>query len=529
MIEVHRLLWTGVVRRVAAVSVGALALGAGVAFATGGVPAPPKDVIAGKAYGALERNCAGCHQTGMLPPGTAAGGGLGNILALTELARTPGLVRPGLPDASRLYNVALTQERHLDIFNDPAVPEPLADEVQAIRDWITELPLVRCSPASASDGRVVGQAMADALAAGPPETARITRFASVAHLADSCARPDVAARVRQELTGIARKRMGTAPALQAIDPAGHVWRISLREFGLSPAAWDELAARHPVRTPPGLDIPAAVLAATGSAIPLLQADWLVEVLSEAGAGGSVRGTRGDLRELSAGLWLPQGQVARLLTTVTAPLKLAARSLLTGDAIERAKLDALAGALAGRVGAAPAGHDEPLALALWSDKTVYEAGETGVISALASRDCYLTLIGVDKAGRAMVLFPNELEPSHRILAGKVHVVPGEKAQYRFRFKDKGREQIVGVCSETHKAPEGIVHDYDRMRFTVLGDWQLFLREPPALTEARRDDAATDIPRPKQRQRRRGRAPDPNAALAAEAADVQTRTAIEIEIR
>ncbi len=529
MIEVRCLLWTGVARRVTAICAGALALGAGVAFATGGVPAPPQDVIAGKAYSALERNCAACHQRELLPAGTMAGGGLGNILGLAELARTPGLVRPGLPDASRLYNVALTQERHLDIFNDPAVPEPLPDEVQAIRDWIAERPVARCMPTSAPEGRDVGQAMADTLAGAPPETARLTRFASVAHLAARCAEPDLAARVRQELSAIARNRTGSAAALQAIDPAGHVWRLSLREFGLSPAVWDELAVRHPVRTPPGLSIPGSALVATGGAIPLLPADWLVDALSQAGADGSVRGTRGDLQELSADLWLPQGQVARLLTIVPDPLKLAARSLLTGDGIERAKLDALAGALAGRVGARLAGDDEPLALALWSDKAVYDTGDTGVISALANRDCYLTLIGVDKAGRAMVLFPNEFEPSNRIPAGKVRVVPGEKAQYRFRFNDIGREQIVGVCSQTHKAPEGIVHDYDRMRFTVLGDWQLFLREPPSLVEARRDDAATDFPGPKLQQRRRGRAPDPKAGLAVEAADVQTRTAIEIEIR
>ena len=237
----------------------------------------------------------------------------------------------------------------------------------------------------------------------------------------------------------------------------------------------------------------------------------------------------DLARVTADLGLaPGSSIAALPGYPNVRDTLGVQQLRGGGSARRAALDRLYPMLL--LAAPPDAEPLPasrLEIALSADKPVYAAGDTAVFTVVTTRDCYLTLIGIDRHGRATVLLPSELEPANRIAAGRPVRVPGDSAAYRFRFKEKGRETIVAICSETHKSPEGVYHDYDRLRFTVLGDWQLFLREPPAIKEvmqARRDDAATDIPRPSVRRRR---AADPKAGVPA-GPDVHTRTAITVEI-
>ncbi len=527
------------------------------------VPLPPVELTAAKAYAALERNCAACHQTGRIE-GDAPAGGLGDILALDRVSAAPWLVRRGLPDASAIYNVALTGERHLDVANDPAHPAPTADEVQALRDWISEMqpePVGRCTPAL-SAAELAGYVVRH-IEALPPETARLTRFLSIAHLANACIAPHDLGRAKAALAalgGAVRVPQGPSkPAAVPVDPLRLVWRIYLPAFGLSPVAWERRLGSSLGREgtpaisqaispaiPTGPALPAIVLAATGSMHPLVPADWEAagiegpSLLFQAADGALSRLWRqpANLQRLSSEVWLPPDQAARRLAEAPAAVSLAARRILGGAAVPRPDIDRLAAFLATGTAvrpAAPAGTEAGgsahahLEIALSSDKTVYAAGDTARFSIEASQDCYLTLIGIDRAGRGTVLYPSEFEPANRLVAGKVLQVPAQEAPYRFRFKDKGRETIVAHCSTTEKSPPGLVHDYDRLRFTMLGDWQLFLREPPEMKEARRDDAATDSPRPQARQRRRSRAPEPKAnPPAVPERNIQTRTAITIQI-
>ncbi|MET0432331.1 MAG: hypothetical protein ABWZ86_07620, partial [Hyphomicrobium sp.] len=69
-----------------------------------------------------------------------ASGGIANILSIDELARDPILVKPGIPDASRLYDVLETRHAPLDVFLGPnAAVEPTPDDVQAVRRWIKDI------------------------------------------------------------------------------------------------------------------------------------------------------------------------------------------------------------------------------------------------------------------------------------------------------------------------------------------------------------------------------------------------------
>jgi hypothetical protein len=116
----------------------------------------------------------------------------------------------------------------------------------------------------------------------------------------------------------------------------------------------------------------------------------------------------------------------------------------------------------------------LELTLRADKEAYASGDVVTFYARANADCHLTLIGVDNAGMATVLFPNEFEQNNLLAAGQELRVPGERAPYRFRAKEEGRETLVGVCTVGVKIADGIRQDYERQWFTTLGDWRAFLK-------------------------------------------------------
>ncbi len=518
-------------------------------------PPPPVDVVAAKAYGMLERSCASCHQWGRLA-GRAPDASIANLLALDEIARDPSLVRPGVPDASRIYNVALTRELHHAALNDPAAPIPTPLETQALRDWIAELPpqpADRCGGRSPVSQAQVGAMIATALETMSPERARQTRFVSLAHLFNACLPGSEIEALRRAIPSLLA---GLAPAGAAepaegwarpIDGERLVYQVSLTAIGWRSEQWTAFVAGYPLQAISAAATPAPVSDVTGTSVAVVHADWFADAVDAPVAVPAPADAErlwglplayalahawrrpADLARVTADL----GLVGQKLTDLPGwgALKDRAQAMLlrSGSVVRRNELGLFMTALV----KAPAGARQPqpsaqFGIALAADKTAYKAGDTATFAVVANRDCHLTLVNVDRHGRAMVLFPNELAPENRIGEGQLVEVPAAAAPYRFRFKDKGRETIVAMCSVNQKSPVGISHDYDRLRFTVLGDWQLFLREPPEMGEARRDDAATDTPRPPARLRRRGRpnegVPDP----AARAPDIQTRTAITIDI-
>lgn len=523
-------------------------------------PAPPANVTAAKAYAVLDRYCAGCHQAGRLDV-PRAGAGIANILALDEVAREPGLVRPGVPDASRLYAVALTREGHLDILNDPAFPAPAAPDVQTLRDWIADLPprtLGECARRPRIRAEQTAQRLAAELTARGPAAARQLRFVSLAGLYNDCVtRADLDSLrhgVRELLAAAARARgVSTAGAWPpAVDPEQLILAIPLAQIGWTSQDWDDLAEPFLLRE--AMRLPPVISNATGTRVPVLPADWFAAALKsrqppptiDSAALPTVWGLPAvdalrrawekpvDFNRAAADLWLDPAELTTRLQRGTDVAAIPARQLLAGGVARRERLMPLLAALAadrrtGRTTAQEASvASDRLEIALWTEAPTYRAGDTAVFNVATSNDCHLTLINVDRSGRAIVLFPNEFEPDNLIKAGRITKVPSFDSPYRFRFKEKGRELAVAICSLNHRAPAGIIHDYDRQRFTSLGDWQLFLREPPDPKAARRDDAATDAPRPDISQRRRGRRAPPRAEPPLSSADDHTRTAITVDI-
>ncbi len=198
---------------------------------------------------------------------------------------------------------------------------------------------------------------------------------------------------------------------------------------------------------------------------------------------------GDADSAAAGLGLSLADFHKILGQAPGPAQVLARRLQAGT-LARPELDRLLGLLKGpdeaaqsaafkatkELPKAPLKDDAgAVGLNLWIEKVLPAPGDVIVVNAEADSDCYLTLVSVDSRGKATVLFPNDFENNNLISAGKAVRVPGSEAPYQLRFKDVGQETILGQCSTSPAPPAGIEHDFERQRFTVLGNWENFVHE------------------------------------------------------
>ncbi len=115
---------------------------------------------------------------------------------------------------------------------------------------------------------------------------------------------------------------------------------------------------------------------------------------------------------------------------------------------------------------------PLSLTLSTDRANYTAGDLITVAVVPDAACDLTLISIDSEGFASVLFPNEFEPDNQLNAGAPITIPRLNAAYQLRVKRPGIEALLGICSPPGTRPRGIAADYERYRFTLLGNWADF---------------------------------------------------------
>ncbi len=151
--------------------------------------------------------------------------------------------------------------------------------------------------------------------------------------------------------------------------------------------------------------------------------------------------------------------------------------------------------------------------LWTDQPNYRVGDLLTVHVQANAPCHLNLMSIDKVGKATVLFPNEFEPDNMI-GGKVNAFPNDKSAYQFRLREKGYETIVAVCQAVSKLVAGIEPDYERQRFTILGNYENFLRTSLSLSASERKAAAAKIERPRPGSLRQGGAREPKPDVKAE---------------
>lgn len=236
---------------------------------------PPADPLQAQVFRTFETHCAACHQIKSLD-GPPAAGNFGNVLALDEMARAPHLVQAGNPDGSRLL-AYLIDRRHPRASNDaPAATKLSSAEIAAVHQWIEQLPASgdSCPGRSVLAPRDVDAAIRSWLAAFSQETARDTRFVTLAHIANECAPGNELtahrAAIGKILNSLSWSKAPIKP--QVIDKAGTVLAVRLSELGWDAPRWDRLAGAQlegtAFRASPELaDI-------VGAARPAIRGDWL---------------------------------------------------------------------------------------------------------------------------------------------------------------------------------------------------------------------------------------------------------------
>lgn len=265
----------------------------------GTVPPRPANPRAAKAYATFDTYCARCHQTGRLDMPLPAGG-LGNILALGDVARRSALVTPGVPDASALYDVLANAHAPLDVLTSRGADGvPGADEVSAVRDWIRDLPgtAQQCAGRKHIRASEIDTWVEEALRA-ERERAREVRFVSLVNLYNACASSAEMAAARQAV-GKLLNSLSWAPQAQrftAVDPHGTLIAFRLPDLAWSERQWDVLVKAYPKALVAALSD--RTRRSAGAANPIVRGDWLAAALSDAKLYYELLGIPPSLTELA---------------------------------------------------------------------------------------------------------------------------------------------------------------------------------------------------------------------------------------
>lgn len=469
-------------------------------------PLTPQEARA-RTLSVFEHHCAQCHDSSR-SGSDGTGAKFGNILDLDDLATDPALLTPGVPDASPVYHVLLDGHQATEGVGTTAEPGgPSAADVEAVRDWIESLPPVgeNCATGPLQSEEETARLMQLWRRQFPAQAAD-TRFVSLAHLANVCLSARQLQRYRADTAAALARLAGRPqpPDLETVGDLSVLLAFRLGDAGLSVEDWDRVAARSP-RT-------------TAGALP---ADWLAHDVEPTGRSSLARRYRDDvnLRRAAAEAGLSESALWEKLATIEGAEARLAR-LLRQWQIPRGDWEELYQAIGSTPGPKPVIEGSVrLRLGLWSDKPVYAVGELVTFSAMSNRDCHLTVVGVDRDGYATVLFPNDFQPDNKLRAGSPLSLPLRSETFQLRASQTGREMAVGFCTLRDRRPEGIYHDFEGQRFTILGSWRAFLRQR---AEREAEIARLGPPRTRRRSRRDTPQPDVNGADAIARAAIVFRT-------
>ena len=467
-------------------------LGAVVAVLLHATSARAEPDPATKARQVLETHCARCHQTGRLenPP---AKGGLGNLLDLEKLLERDDLIVPSDPDASRLYQIMLARHRPLSVFFGP-LPGPTPVEVGAVRDWLAGL-APRGSQCAGKPAVSVADMTRDIAAwrkAFETDASKPLRFVSLANLHNLCRSDATLAAFRDAVAALVnRLTLRKVTTLDTVGEASVLLAFRPSDFGLTAEAWDLRAGPgdHIMGVVAAEELAARALAATAAPTEVASVGPIAQAMA-APAPNFIDGidpvdalareyTRTvSLQRAAVELMLDEGTLRDSLANLDdGEQVLALRLAETG--LPRADWELLKANLTDRsvtraLSLKTTAADAPsLDLALWTNAFSYKTGDLLTVYARPSADCNLTVIAVEADGLATVLFPNDAIVDNRVAAGTLVQIPPEGAPFQLRLDKPGRHGVVAICNATAKRPQGIGHDFERQRFTVLGDWRTFL--------------------------------------------------------
>ena len=264
------------------------------------VPPRPEDPRAAKAYDVLDTHCARCHQSGRLERPLASGG-LSNILAIGDLGRDPVLVKPGLPDASRLYDVLETRHAPLDVFTSgPASAEPQPDDIEAIRDWISNLPSrsQQCPDRHPVRPDDIDKIMRDAQRLERDQGGDV-RFISLVNLYNACATAAEMSAYIQALNKLMNSLSTSAEPvkLTLLNAAGTVLSFRMADLGWDARRWALIEKAYPAAL--ARNVAADILATAGTKTVIVNGDWLAAAAGEAPLYYELLGVPEKLADLAA--------------------------------------------------------------------------------------------------------------------------------------------------------------------------------------------------------------------------------------
>jgi len=395
-----------------------------------------------------------------------------------------------------------------------------------VRDWIASLPArdEACRDRSPLTAAVVEDMTERWMRSVGPTEAADTRFLSLAHLWNAC-EPDGRLQVARTATvallaAIARNR-GAPPSTEIETLGDESALLIVRPSALAMTAgeWDRMTASAPSASPetvPADWLAARILAPSGdTAGEAMKVDGAVQQQLEPLARSWTQDV--DLVRAAAERGVSIREMAETLTARGTDDGFAAPRLLH-QTLSRAHWDALNRALDGAAPAAPQEKQthpgDEIDVVVWTDKAVYRPRDLVTINVSVSKACHLTLIDVERDGKAIVLFPNELQQDNLVAPGVAFAVPGNDAGYQLRLERAGEETLVAICQRHDLTPEGIAYDYEKQRFRVLGDWRTFLRTAADHEKEIRALGNADA----NRRRRRGRPAKVEAPAAVAPAEI-----------
>jgi hypothetical protein len=479
-----------------------------------------------KAAAVFDRHCASCHQSGRTSGRTPDS--FANILRLDEVASEENLVLPRRPDASRIYQRMVGAHPPLDTsLRASGTKGPSPEEIEAVRDWIDGIPprdeacraRTFVTPASILEAT---QAWLGRLA---PADAADTRFISLIHLHNACASEAQIGAYRDAIGKLVNRlsRRAEFVAVHTLGDSNALLAVKLADMAWQPAEWDRLVG-----------------GATSEAQGAVRADWLAtRALAEAGPDRSIEIAIPELAALAREWQIDVGLYRAAAESGLEPEPFAERlrsyrgedediarrlqlGLVKRDEWERLRVRLISGSapLASESGTGPPnGEPSTIDLALWTDNSTYSAGDLVIFLVKASQGCHLTLISVNRDGKAIVLFPNDFENENAIAPGVIVRVPGTGAGYQLRFDRPGPETVVGICQRAAARPEGITFNYEKQRFAVLGNWRAFLRNATRREdEEQRSGESRSRKKPKAEQQ----------PIGADGPALEGRTAITITV-
>lgn len=247
-------------------------------LASNGLPlaaSPEPRELAHKAQAILESNCHRCHgQDG------AVEGGFNYLLDLSKLIARKKVL-PGKAEQSPLY-------KRMSAGKMPPPgehPRPSAADLAVIKQWIDAgAPSGKPARVRAivSEDDVQMLILAD-LERREKRSRRFTRYFSLANVANSGANEDELSTYRHALSKLLNS-LSWHPRITrptAIDPAGLVLRIDLRDYVWDANLWNRLLADYPYGIVVDSAAARVVLVETATRMPCLRADWFLATASRA--------------------------------------------------------------------------------------------------------------------------------------------------------------------------------------------------------------------------------------------------------